>query len=425
MHFHSLGYIAFLLIAIPVFWLLPERMRIWFLGAMSVLFYSMWRWEFALLILFSATVDYYASKRIHRATERRHRLPWLIFSLGTNLGLLVFFKYTYFVLDNMIFLGLIGGDGITSSRNLGFSIILPLGVSFYTFQTISYTIDVYRGAIRPTKRFISFFVYVIFWPQLIAGPIVRAGEMLPQLREPKKFNLNDLETGLIWVICGLFKKTVLADNLSILVDGAFAEKTVLLNATDVWVAAFLFGFQIYFDFSGYSDIAIGSARMVGLRLTKNFNWPYMSISPKMFWKNWHISLSSWVRDYLYLPLTGQKSEIQDPKHGRHRGPAQPLFDKRYLRTIRYMVSDGPVARCRMELRVLGHIPCVFHMPLQTRNTASNYREACSRIILGNNASGCHGRLDQFQVPDSVAGICNVREGLYRIRIQLSPASTEQ
>jgi len=303
MLFNSLGYIVFLLIAVVAIWLLPSRAKVYAIAIFSILFYGMWRWEFVSLILFSATIDFFAAKLIFQTKEKRRRQLLLGISLLSNLGLLVFFKYTFFIYGSF--------DSILNVFNLslpnisGLSIILPLGISFYTFQTISYTIDVYRGVSEPTKNFGVFFAYVSFWPQLVAGPILRANEIIPQLENPKQRSLSDLSYGLQRIIIGLFKKVVIADNLAYIVNDIFLKDFTHFNGPDVWVAAFLFGFQIYFDFAGYSDIAIGSARLIGISLPENFNWPYMARSPKEFWGRWHISLSSWIRDYLYLPLTNQ------------------------------------------------------------------------------------------------------------------------
>lgn len=310
MLFNSWGYLLFLVLAVPTHWLLPHRWRIGALAAYSVLFYSMWRWEFSLLVLFSACVDYWCSRRIHASDRPPVRRAWLLVSLIINLGLLVVFKYTYFIYDNIRFLGDSAGLDTPSLSDLGLKIILPLGISFYTFQTISYTIDVYRRVIKPADHFLSFLTYVTFWPQLIAGPILRAVEVIPQLEEERRFSFDDFSSGLYYVIAGLFKKVVLADTIAGMVDVAFAADCSQMTAFDVWVSTFLFGFQIYFDFSGYSAIAIGSAMMVGLHFPQNFNWPYMSVSPKDFWNRWHISLSAWIRDYLYLPLTGQQFQTR-------------------------------------------------------------------------------------------------------------------
>ncbi len=305
MLFNSWGYILFLLVFVPLHWLLPHRLRTGLLGATSVLFYSMWRWEFSLLVIFSACIDYLASRRIHRSDDARSRKRWLLLSLAVNLGLLVAFKYTYFIWDNIRLFGAEAGGDWPALQDLGVRIILPLGISFYTFQTISYTIDVYRRVIVPVPSFVSFLTYVTFWPQLIAGPVLRAGEVLPQLEAERRLRWGDVTTGLALIVTGMFQKVVLADSIAPMVDEIFAMPAVALTALDTWVATFLFGFQIYFDFAGYSAMAIGSAMLVGLHFPDNFDWPYMARSPRGFWQGWHISLSSWIRDYLYLPLTGQ------------------------------------------------------------------------------------------------------------------------
>jgi D-alanyl-lipoteichoic acid acyltransferase DltB (MBOAT superfamily) len=309
--FNSWGYLLFLLLAVPLHWALgTARSRVALLAAGSVLFYAMWRWEFTLLVIFSACVDYVAAGRIAATGDTGARKRWLLTSLSINLGLLAFFKYTYFVWDNVRLAGSALGSDLPTLQSQGLSIVLPLGISFYTFQTISYTIDVYRGVVQPIPRFTTFLCYVTFWPQLIAGPVLRAGEVVPQLEAERRFEVDDLVAGIRRVVAGLFKKVVLADSLAVFVDAAFALDPGSLNALDVWVATFLFGFQIYFDFAGYSDVAIGSARMLGIRFPENFDWPYMARSPREFWTRWHISLSAWIRDYLYLPLTGQRFRTQ-------------------------------------------------------------------------------------------------------------------
>ena len=306
MLFNSWGYLLFLLAVLPLHWVLPHgRLRIGLLGVASILFYGMWRWEFCFLVLLSACIDFFAARRIHATEDARVRRRWLALSLVVNLGLLVFFKYTYFLYDNVRLVGSVVGADLASLQDLGVRIVLPLGISFYTFQTISYSIDVYRGISKPVDSFASFLTYVTFWPQLIAGPVLRASEVIPQLEAPRRFSWDDTLLGSRMIVVGLFKKVVLADSLAPMVDEAFAKDAGTLGALDVWVSTFLFGFQIYFDFAGYSTIALGSALLVGLRFPANFNWPYVSKSPREFWQRWHISLSSWIRDYLYLPLTGQ------------------------------------------------------------------------------------------------------------------------
>lgn len=268
---------------------------------LSLFFYSLWRWEFSFLMLFSAFLDYFLANKISASKNKKINKIYLLISLSINLGLLLFFKYTYFFVDNFNFLACWVN---ISSISLPFKIILPLGISFYTFQTISYTIDVYRGINRPINNIISYLIYVTFWPQLIAGPILRVSEVLPQLEKKSKLQILNLKNGIERILFGLFKKVILADGISPLVDNVFAFAPESLCSWDILVGTFLFGFQIYFDFSGYSDIAIGSARLLGIKFPENFNWPYLAKSPKSFWKRWHISLSSWIRDYLYLPMAG-------------------------------------------------------------------------------------------------------------------------
>ena len=306
MTFNSWSYIFCLIVVVFLHWLLPCRWRLGLLGVSSILFYCMWRWEFSLLVIFSASVDFIVAKQIYKSDRVKYRRFWLLISLIINIGLLIFFKYTYFIYDNMYLLGTAADISMRFPQDIGIRIILPLGISFYTFQTISYSIDVYRRVVEPARNFPVFLTYVAFWPQLVAGPILRANEVIPQLESYRKFNIENINNGILRILIGLFKKVCIADTIALFVDTAFSMQPGSLNAFDIWTAAFLFGFQIYFDFSGYSDIAIGSARMLGIHFPNNFNWPYLSTSPKEFWKRWHISLSSFIRDYFYLPLTGQK-----------------------------------------------------------------------------------------------------------------------
>jgi D-alanyl-lipoteichoic acid acyltransferase DltB (MBOAT superfamily) len=253
----------------------------------------------------SALTDYFTAIAIGNAPleNRRRRNILLAFTMAVNLGLLCYFKYLYFLTDNantaLNFLG------IDYQLPL-WKVLLPFGISFYTFETISYTVDVYRGLIKPEKSFLNYSLFVTFFPKLVAGPIQRAAELLPQLEERPSFRIGFLAEGLKRVLYGLFLKVVLADNISPLVDEGFALDPAMLSAIDVWMLAFLFGFQIYFDFSAYSHIAVGAARMMGIVIPENFNYPYIASSFKDFWKRWHISLSSWIRDYLYLPLSNVK-----------------------------------------------------------------------------------------------------------------------
>ncbi len=310
MLFNSVSYLLFLALASAAFWLLPAGRRIWVLLVASVVFYGLWRPEFLLLIAFSALVDYAFALTIHREQRTAWRKLWLICSLATNLGLLGYFKYTYFALGNLAALGGLLGRDWTFDPG---TIILPLGISFYTFLSISYTIDVYRGLTQPTRSFATYLTYVMFWPHMIAGPILRAHELIPQLIQASSFDRDRCADGVRMILFGLFLKVALADQLAPFVDDAFLTQPATLSALDVWTMAFAFGLQIYFDFAGYSMIAIGSARLVGVHFPENFNWPYLATSPREFWRRWHITLSSWIRDYLYLPLAGRR--FQDRSEG--------------------------------------------------------------------------------------------------------------
>jgi len=310
MIFNSVSFLVFLVIVIPLYWSLPRVFRLWLIFLSSLMFYGFWRIEFVPLMLFSSFVDYTAARLIYTSTVISRRRVILFISISINLGLLFYFKYLYFFIDNAI--SVMSVFGLQIDKPV-LDIILPLGISFYTFQTISYTVDVYRGFIRPEKNFILYACYVTFFPQLIAGPILRAKEVIHQFLHRPEFNMVDFGNGLRWVIYGLFLKVVLADNLAPLVDDGFAQPVSTLSALDVWTLAFMFGFQIYFDFSAYSHIAIGSARMMGIHFPENFHYPYLAYSPREFWRRWHISLSSWIRDYLYLPLAG--ISVQDRSTG--------------------------------------------------------------------------------------------------------------
>ncbi len=301
MIFNSVTYLLFLAISVTLYWCLPSRPRLWMLFLGSLMFYGFWRFDFLIVMLASAVVDYVASLRLAKTEDPTRRKVLLAISLVLNLGLLGYFKYLQFVVDTAFsFSSIFGSTG--ESPNLG--ILLPLGISFYTFQTISYTIDVYRRQVEPIRDFLMYGLYVVFFPQLVAGPILRQSEVVPQLTTRPAFEYRFLIEGFKRVLVGLFLKVCCADNIAALVDDGFLIKSTMLSAVDVWTLAFLFGFQIYFDFSAYSHIAIGSARMMGISFPENFNFPYLAVSPKDFWGRWHISLSSWIRDYLYLPLCG-------------------------------------------------------------------------------------------------------------------------
>jgi len=304
MIFNSLTYVLLLSLVATLYWFLPYKSRLLLIFVSSLIFYGFWKISFIPILLISVIIDWWIAQRLFKY-KKKNRLPLLLTSLITNLGLLFYFKYLIFFSNNAIGIANLLGAELDP---FGLKIILPLGISFYTFQTISYTVDVYRGFIKPEKDFILFACYITFFPQLVAGPILRAKEIIPQFTQKCLFSFDHILIGLRYILFGLFLKTVLADNISIFVDRGFAIDINNLSAIDVWTLAFLFGFQIYFDFSGYSFIAIGSARLMGIKFPKNFDFPYISSSPKEFWKRWHISLSSWIRDYLYLPLNKKKIE---------------------------------------------------------------------------------------------------------------------
>lgn len=304
MEFNSLAYVLLLLVASVLFFGAGYRARLVVLIVASLVFYAAWNVPFVSLIVISAAIDYTAGRLLGRedadGDDRGRRKLILAVSLAVNLGLLGYFKYANFFLDNLHALG-IGGDGHW------IDVVLPPGISFYTFQTMSYTIDVYRRKIRPTSSFLRFFLYVSFFPQLIAGPIERAGNLLVQFDHAanQRFRVENLVSGGQMILWGLFKKVVIADQCGLLCDQIYANP----GQFDGWsalIATYAFTLQIYCDFSAYSEIARGSARIFGIELMVNFDQPYLTTNIAAFWRRWHISLSNWFRDYVYIPLGGNK-----------------------------------------------------------------------------------------------------------------------
>ena len=318
MIFNSFTYVFFLAGVTLLYWLLPRRPRHLFLFVASITFYGFWRFDYVLIMLASAFTDFFAAINIHAAKEPAKRRLWLALSLAVNFGLLFYFKYATFIVGNINGLAhLLGREDLLAT----WSVVLPVGISFYTFQTVSYTVDVYRGRIEPIREPLLYGLFVTYFVHLVAGPILRAVEVIPQLDRRKPFNIAFLASGLWLILNGLFLKCVLADNIGGFVDEGFGANPATLSATDVWVLATLFGFQIYFDFAAYSQIAIGSARLMGVIFPPNFYFPYVATSPRDFWRRWHISLSSWIRDYLYLPLCGVRP------HDESRGGLVPVGDQ--------------------------------------------------------------------------------------------------
>jgi D-alanyl-lipoteichoic acid acyltransferase DltB (MBOAT superfamily) len=306
MLFNSLIFIVFSLIFFLVAKLLGKRVkgRLLWLTLASFFFYGWWDWRFLFLILFSGLVDYYAALGMVRFANRKKLL--LILSILVNIGSLSLFKYSGFIAENLD--ALFGLQGLVSfSAHLPeFFLITPVGISFYTFQSMSYTFDVYRNELKPTKKLIHFFAYLSMFPQLVAGPIVRAKTMLPQMLKVTNVSKEERWAGFQLVVRGYFKKMVIADNLAPLVVAAFSSPDVRPSSWYWWGIMIAFAFQIYCDFAGYSDIARGLARWMGYDFPDNFNHPYISTSLREFWMRWHISLTSWFKDYLYIPLGGNR-----------------------------------------------------------------------------------------------------------------------
>ncbi len=302
MLFNSLEYLVFLPAVVCLHFLIPQRFRWALLLVASYAFYMAWKVEYALLILTSTVVDYVAALAMSRCEEKRDRRRWLWLSLATNLGLLFTFKYANFASGSLRLLGE-RMNVLVDFPTL--ELLLPVGISFYTFQTLSYTIDVYRGHQQPERHFGRFAVFVAFFPQLVAGPIERAARLLPQFRERHGFDWQQFKGGLQLILWGFFKKLVIADQAAIYVEKVYGDPGGH-EGLSLLVAGYLFAFQLYCDFSGYSDIAVGSARLMGFRLMENFRAPYLAPNVREFWRRWHISLSTWFRDYVYVPLGGNR-----------------------------------------------------------------------------------------------------------------------
>ena len=303
MIFNSLTFLLFLCVVIPLYWVLPRTAKLLLIFVAGVIFYGFWRFDFLAILFLSIVFDFFSALIIDGASSERRRKTFLYLSVAFNLLLLGFFKYFYFAYGTVSQVAAFAGYHIDEPT---LKIILPIGISFYTFHSMSYIIDVYRGFIKPVRNFLLFFDYVIFFPQLVAGPILRAGEMFWQLDRRPDFSWEHIRYGISRIAIGLFLKVCIADSIAFFTEEAFTMDVNALSAIDVLTMAFMFGFQIYFDFSAYSHIAIGAARLMGIVFPENFNFPYHAVSPRVFWRRWHISLSSWIRDYVYLPMAGVK-----------------------------------------------------------------------------------------------------------------------
>lgn len=306
MTFDSLDFLIYLPLVVGVFWLLSHKWRKYWLLAASYFFYMYWNPVFIVLLLFSTAVDYFCSLGMDKySSAPKIRKALLLVSIFMNLGLLFSFKYLDFFGETV--------NSICSLLSISYrvpalNLILPVGISFYTFQTMSYTIDVYRGKIPAERDPISFALYVTFFPQLVAGPIETAGNLLPQLKKPQTLCREDLAAGFQLLVSGFFRKVVIADSAGRIVDRIYGLEGPVDGAA-VAIATVLFAVQIYGDFAGYSEIAAGSARLMGIRLMRNFDRPYLSSSIREFWRRWHISLSNWFTDYIYIPLGGSRRGV--------------------------------------------------------------------------------------------------------------------
>ncbi len=303
MLFNTFEFVLFFPIVTALYFLVPHKYRAILLLVASCFFYAFFKWEYILILVFTIIIDYYAGIWIGNTSGKTKKWA-LALSLIANIGVLGLFKYYYFILEN--FNAVIWKAGVHQHYDALFQIILPIGLSFHTFQAMSYTIEVYRGNQKVERNFIIYALYVMFYPQLVAGPIERPQNVLWQFYEKHSFDFQKAKSGLRLMLWGMFKKMVIADNISVIVDKIYGD-TSHYQGLPLILATVLYAFQIFTDFSGYSDIALGSARVMGFDLMKNFDRPYSSRSISEFWRRWHISLSTWFRDYLYIPLGGNRS----------------------------------------------------------------------------------------------------------------------
>jgi len=303
MVFNSVTFLIFLAIVLMAYYRLRHRGQNVLLVVASYVFYGWWDWRFTALLFFSTAFDFACARWIERSTDPRRRRWLLTFSIMVNLGVLGAFKYFNFFADSLA--RVLGGLGMEASFPV-LHVILPVGISFYTFLSMSYTIDVYRRELPATNSLLDYMLYVAFFPHLVAGPIVRAAFLLPQCQRPRQLNPAEVVNGIWLILMGYVKKVVIADRLAGVVNWGFSGQAAPYPDANVWLVLYAFAFQIYGDFSGYSDIARGLSKLMGFELTHNFKAPYLATNPSQFWQHWHISLSTWLRDYLYIPLGGNQ-----------------------------------------------------------------------------------------------------------------------
>ena len=350
MFFNSIDFAIFLPIVFLLYWVVFKNQikhQNILIALASYVFYGWCDWRFLILILFSTIIDFSVGLKLKPIVNQKKRKYWLALSLIVNLGLLGIFKYYNFFVDNFVEAFSFFGYSIQTNS---LKIILPVGISFYTFQTLSYSIDVYRRKLEPTKDFISFTAFVSFFPQLVAGPIERATNLLPQFYVKRKFSYDLAINGLRQILWGLFKKIVIADNCATLANEIF-NNSVDYSGSTLFLGAIFFAFQIYGDFSGYSDIAIGVSRLFGFNLMQNFAFPYFSRDMAEFWRRWHISLSTWFRDYLYIPLGGSRVSTR----------------KRVINTFIIFLVSGFWHGANWTFIVWGALNALYFLPLLLSN----------------------------------------------------------
>src|SRR3954467_14074546 len=302
MLFNTFHFAYFFALLLPLYWVLPHRPQNYLLLAASYYFYACWDPRFLSLLVLSTAMDFACGLAVDRIEAPRRRKLFVALSMALNLGMLGYFKYYNFFAESLQAALARGGITVPLSH---LNVVLPIGISFYTFQSMSYVIDVYRRDIKPTRNFVQFAAFVSFFPHLVAGPIMRPTTLLPPIEKPRRFDLHQLYQGAYLIFWGLTKKVVVADNLALIVNDLFG-KWETIDGGLALLAIYAFAFQIYCDFSGYTDAARGIAKCLGFELALNFNLPYFATSPKDFWARWHISLSTWLRDYLYIPLGGNR-----------------------------------------------------------------------------------------------------------------------
>jgi D-alanyl-lipoteichoic acid acyltransferase DltB (MBOAT superfamily) len=305
MLFNSFIFLIFLVAIIPAYYVLPKNLKNPLLLLASYFFYGYWDYRFVALLAISTIVDFIIGQKLYKSEKQKSRKFLLLVSIFVNLGILGFFKYYGFFIESFAPLASIFGGNLDY---LHLNIILPVGISFYTFQTMSYTIDIFRNKLKPTSNFVDFAVFVAFFPQLVAGPIERAANLIPQIEKRLTPSKNQIESGIALIVMGLFKKVMIGDTTGRFVDHMFTNPEIY-KSPELIAALILFSIQIYADFSGYSSIARGTAKLLGIELMKNFEQPYLSQNITEFWRRWYISLSSWLRDYLYISLGGNRISI--------------------------------------------------------------------------------------------------------------------